>query len=333
VKEAYKDVLYQNRFPGFVLFLTIAPDKVDVNVHPTKQEVRFEESRHVHDFIFSSLHSALEHSHEPLSVLQNVDAEPLLGGSPSIVSEPSTITDVSFSQPTTHSYRPKVPAMPFKIQEQISLYKNLQSASPLSAQAPDETIPLLGFAIAQLHGIYILSQSAQGLIMVDMHAAHERVLYERLKTAVDSQGVISQPLLLPVTIILSEAEVNQFETQYDLFNSLGLTIEQLTPTSIVVRGVPDLLRHGDIEQFIRDIVSDLTSVEKSAVIEDKINAILGTMSCHAAVRAGRRLSTLEMNTLLRDMEATANNGFCVHGRPTWTQFTLQECDKLFLRGR
>lgn len=324
VRQAYHDVMYGNRHPAYVLFLEMSPTQVDVNVHPTKHEVRFRESRLVHDFIFRSLHDALarvrpgdeHHTQVECVSIQSNDVEP--------------------TSAVTKSYAtefPKQHTMPLKMQEKMAVYHKLHE--PLSVLPTKNTtdIPPLGFALAQLKNIFILAENAEGLVLVDMHAAHERVVYEKLKRSVEAHGIIAQPLLVPLTVSLSEKEANALEDHAILFQKLGLKIERLSVENIVVREVPELLRDSEIENLIRDIAADLVTQEKSSRWEEHIEHLLGTMACHGAVRAQRKLSLLEMNALLRAMETTEHSGQCNHGRPTFTKFSMQELDKLFLRGR
>ena len=353
VKQAYQDVLYGDRYPAYVLFLEIAPQLVDVNVHPTKHEVRFRESRFVHDFILRAVQEVLvsirpgQTQAQPVARLEIVAA--------AVASDTAPLATASATANYTaapRAYAASAPiASPQKLREQMSLYQQLHAEKPPEpTPAPSSTsvvpmdrgamtainqgmAPPLGFALAQLQGIYILAENAEGLILVDMHAAHERVVYERLKKRFAASELLAQPLLLPLTLTLSEREVNQLESQQELFNTLALTLERLGKDIIIVRAVPDILRDSNIEQLIRDIAADFTMTDTSQRAQELMQQILGTMACHGAVRAGRRLSLIEMNTLLRDMEMTENSGQCVHGRPTWTQLSLAELDKLFLRGR
>ena len=321
VRQAYQDVLYGDRYPAYVLFLEISPTQVDVNVHPTKHEVRFREGRLVHDFICHGLQDALarikpgahcDHEHAAL--------EPVL-----MTAEPTTVKQ--FSSPV-----PKQFPMPIKVREQMAVYNQLHE--PVTEkQTPDAAIPPLGFALAQLRNIYILAENAEGLVLVDMHAAHERVMYERLKKDFSEKKSVAQPLLVPLTIQLSEREVNAIESQFASFSQLGVTLERLTQDTIVVRELPDMLRNSNVDQLIRDIAADVVNHENTKRIEERMDHILSTMACHGAVRAARRLSIPEMNALLRAMETTEHSGQCNHGRPTWMQLSLQELDKLFLRGR
>jgi DNA mismatch repair protein MutL len=339
VKQAYQDVMYGDRYPAYVLFLEIPPQQVDVNVHPTKHEVRFRESRMVHDFICKALQDVLtgvrpgqEHTQPTLltariePVLETTVAMP----AQSVPQRPATVFPVR----TTQASQPL--ASPVKIREQMAVYAKLHEdtrKAPAPVTTTAKVAPPLGFALAQLQGIYILAENAQGLVLVDMHAAHERVVYERLKKSFAEHKLLAQPLLLPLTVTLSEREVNQLEGQQELFTALAIKIERLGASVMVVREVPDVLRDSNIEQLVRDIAADFSEGDSSSRAAEMMNKILVTMACHGAVRAGRRLSLLEMNSLLRDMENTENSGQCVHGRPTWTQLSLAELDKLFLRGR
>jgi DNA mismatch repair protein MutL len=346
VKQAYQDVLYQDRYPAFVLFLEILPDQVDVNVHPTKHEVRFRESRLVHDFVVQGLKNILTSARPGSPDIVIPVTETVFSALPDkeITAEPARINDTPApthqtnyipQQPTSYApkrsgFIPQQQNIPLKVREQMDVYGKLhqESSNPVPTQ-----IPRMGMAIAQLKGIYILAESAEGLILVDMHAAHERVVYERLKKNMVEKRLISQPLLIPITVTLSEHEANVLEAQQEVFQQLGLQVERLSPENIIVRDVPDLLREGNIEQLIRDMAADLLAHESTTRAEEYINQLLGTIACHGAVRAGRRLTLPEMNNLLRDMEVTENSGQCVHGRPTWTQMSLAELDKLFFRGR
>jgi DNA mismatch repair protein MutL len=338
VRQAYHDVLYQDRHPAFVLFLEIPPQQVDVNVHPTKHEVRFRESRLVHDFIRRSLQDVLTGIRPG-----QVEAVPIsFPEVKSVQAENNNIENNNSFVRTTPVYTAPAPvrsgfvpmqqAMPLKVKEQMAAYGQLHEEVPLKSDTVSP-VPPLGFALAQVHGIYILAENAQGLVLVDMHAGHERVVYERLKKSVAELGIVAQPLLIPLTIKLSEREANSLENHQAVFIKLGLKVERLGPDTVVVREVPDLLREGNVEQLIRDMVADLLTHEQSDQVEEQMHHLLGTMACHGAVRASRRLTMIEMNALLRDMEKTENSGQCNHGRPTWTQLSLQELDKLFLRGR
>jgi DNA mismatch repair protein MutL len=235
--------------------------------------------------------------------------------------------------------------MALPVQEQIQAYDNLsrgftpQQAEAFNSQAATETavdavdIPPLGFALAQLHGIYILSQTASGMVVVDMHAAHERITYERLKQGMDQGQLASQPLLVPISMSLSEKEAELAEEQATLFSELGFELDRSGPESVRIRQVPMILARADAESLVRDVLSDVLSYGTSQRIRNAINQVLGTMACHGSVRANRSLSIAEMNALLRDMEQTERSGQCNHGRPTWTEFSLDAIDKWFMRGQ
>ena len=327
VRQAYQDVMYHGRHPAFVLYLELNPADVDVNVHPTKHEVRFRDSRTVHDFLFRSLHRCVADI-RPGDSNHAGDSELTEAPVPAVARSPVTQASISFSE--------KFPARD-RVAEQMAVYGELHASaapiSPLPLPETDETLPPLGYAIAQLKGIYILAENAAGLVLVDMHAAHERITYERMKQAFDAEGLMSQPLLVPKTLAVSQAEADTAEEQSAVFESLGFQLQRAGPESLLVRQVPALLRDADVEPLVRDVLSDLVSHGNSDRIREHLNEIMANMACHCSVRANRKLSIAEMNALLRDMEATERSGQCNHGRPTWTQMSLGELDKLFLRGR
>jgi len=356
VKQAYRDVLYHGRHSAFVLYLELDPANVDVNVHPTKHEVRFRDGRLVHDFIFRSLHKALADVRPDDRLNPNESAaqsgDMIFSGQGvtpgSLVSGGQLSEGASASPSYSPSYGSQA-AMPLRdaiprsaIQEQMAGYGELHPEMARGEAAiavlndsneSDQLEPPLGFAIAQLHGIYILSQSSKGLIVVDMHAAHERITYERMKHAYADQGVKAQPLLVPVTIAVSQREASVAEEYEEQFQKLGLQIERMGPESLVIRQVPAFLRNADSEQLVRDVISDVSEHGTSDRVEALANEMMATMACHGSVRANRQLTLPEMNALLRDMEVTERSGQCNHGRPTWTVVTMSELDKLFLRGR
>lgn len=349
IKQAYRDVLYHGRQPAFVLYLWLDPKLVDVNVHPTKHEVRFRDGRLVHDFLFRTLHQALGSVRPQDTVASapayalNAAVEPASGVQAGEFQQQerlnwqapaSNLQDLNrpVYQP---AYAPAFNTAPAAsaVAGQLDTLRQMNQPLPAAMPAGDADMPPLGFAIAQLHGIYILAQNAQGMVIVDMHAAHERITYERLKQAVDEQGVASQPLLVPVTLAVSEREADTAEQFAAEFLQLGVELARMGPENIVVRRIPVLLQQAEVPQLITDMLGDLLEHGTSDRILAHRNELLGTMACHGSVRANRRLSIPEMNALLRDMEATERSGQCNHGRPTWTQLSMAELDKLFLRGR
>jgi len=324
IRQAYQDVLFHGRHPAYVLFLALDPTTVDVNAHPTKHEVRFRDSRLVHDYLFRTLHEALAQV-RPAS------------GQPA----PQPARPVDALQVTTApAAMPSQPGMNLGVQEQISRYAALhpQAAAAMPVDAPAQSVEAgddfpLGFALAQLHGVFILAQNHAGLVLVDMHAAHERITYEGLKAAREGEGIRSQPLLVPVSLDVSEREADVCEERQDWFATLGFETGRLGREQIVVRQVPALLADSDVAALVRDVLSDLLEHGSSQRIQEAANELLSTMACHGSIRANRRLTSDEMNALLREMERTERSGQCNHGRPTWVQISIEELNKLFLRGR
>lgn len=335
VKQAYRDVLFHGRHPAYVLYLELAPAGVDVNVHPTKHEVRFCDSRLVHDFLFSSLHKALA-SVTPTDQLAAADTSPQSNtdytsattGSDGAGFGGGAQNNLSLSEPTLQPYGSGFRGVTHSlgaVQQQLSAYASLND---------DNTeVPPLGYAIAQLHGVYILAQNTEGLIIVDMHAAHERITYERMKQACQNEELKIQPLLVPLSIAVSTAEAECAEAQREALLALGIELERVATESIIARQVPSILRDADIEQLVRDVLSDMLEYGSSDRIQAHQDELLSTMACHGSVRANRQLTIPEMNALLRDMESTERSGQCNHGRPTWVYQSLGELDKLFLRGQ
>ncbi len=329
VRQAYADVLFHGRYPAFVLFLELDPQGVDVNVHPAKSEVRFRESRLIHDFLYRSLYEALAGTRA--GIQPNVDG----------------VTTSDSGELMAHSVFRHQSGFRLGIGEPLADYAALLGTPSASfvanfavpnggdgaADSTELEIPPLGFAIAQLHGVFVLAQNAHGLILVDMHAAHERITYERLKLAQAGEGIRSQMLLVPMMIAVSEREATIVEEQGSRFAELGLEIVRSGLQGITVRRVPTLLASGDVPQLVRDVIADFATHGSTRRIEEAGNELLSTMACHGSVRANRRLSLPEMDALLRDMEATERSAQCNHGRPTWVQLTMQELDRLFLRGR
>ncbi|NIV17774.1 MAG: DNA mismatch repair endonuclease MutL [Woeseiaceae bacterium] len=319
-RHAYRDVLFHGRFPAYVLSLTMDPAGVDANAHPAKHEVRFRDGRRVHGVVSQTLEVALK------------DTKPGGHGPAPASIAPATTFSQQGSMPLPTSYAPRHGA----VRESLAAYRALSGGAAAVALNDDEDardIPPLGFAVAQLAGVYILAENADGLVVVDMHAAHERITYEKLKRGFDEQSVVRQPLLVPVTVAVAESEAQLVETNTETFESLGLIIDRSGPTSLVVREVPALLRSADAEALLRDVLSDLADAGRSNRVEDACHEFLATMACHHSVRANRALTIDEMNALLREMETTERADQCNHGRPTWTAITMPELDRLFLRGR
>jgi len=334
VRQAYQDVLYHGRHPAYVLFLEITPADVDVNVHPTKHEVRFRESGSIHSFISSTIKKALAED-RPQDHLQSNDSS--IPGNSGQPFSPQPDQQATQWQPSMQfsDHRPSSHGAATPMAAYQSLYSTDQASLPetqLNFNAQQD-VPPLGYAIAQLKGIYILAENSEGLIVVDMHAAHERITYERMKRDFDDQGLVSQPLLVPESLAVSQREADAAEQHNAIFTKLGFTVERAAAESIIVRQIPAILRGSEVEALLRDVLSDLLEHGTSERIRDHINEILSTMACHGSVRANRKLTIPEMNGLLRDMEATERSGQCNHGRPTWSQLTLDQLDKLFLRGR
>ena len=330
VKMAYQDVLFHGRQPAYVLFLELDPTRVDVNVHPAKHEVRFRDTRLIHDFVYRTLHDAL--------------AETRAGALPQDVGAPSSFT----ARPTASVPSAWMPTqqspLGLTVAEAPAAYGALYAApasgampAPFPAQAMPagdaDGIPPLGFAIAQLHGIYILAENADGLIVVDMHAAHERIGYEKLKGAHDGIGLRAQPLLVPLALAVAEREADVAEREAATLAALGFDITRSGPQSLNVRSIPALLSNAEPEALLRDVLADLREHGESRRVAAARDELLSTMACHGAVRANRRLTLPEMNALLREMEVTERSGQCNHGRPTWARFSLNEIDRWFLRGR
>ena len=337
IRQAYRDVLFHGRHPAFVLFLELDAAGVDVNVHPTKHEVRFRDSRSVHDFLFGTLSRALADVRpgqptptEPATGSEERAFQPGMnlasGGSPTLLGQGDQI--LSAVGASSHRFDGGSSGQMSRWREPALS----RVPQPEFAQEPAE-IPPLGFAVAQLHGIYILAENQHGLVLVDMHAAHERITYERLKQARDGSGITRQPLLVPLTLAVSSREAAIAEEQSGELASLGLLIEATGEESIVCRELPAALKDADAEALVRDVLGDLLEFGTSDRIASSLDELLSTLACHTSVRANRRLTLPEMNALLRDMEETERSGQCNHGRPTWVQLGMSELDKLFLRGR
>ncbi|MGN6519267.1 MAG: DNA mismatch repair endonuclease MutL [Dokdonella sp.] len=323
VRQAYADVRVHGRHPAFVLFLELDPALVDVNVHPAKHEVRFREGRLVHDFLYRSLDDALSGARA--------------GAAPA--DTPTAAAHAAASMGAAAWREQRQAGLGLGVREPLADYAALLGTAA-SLQVPPRhcdgeaaDVPPLGFALAQLHGIYVLAENAHGLVLVDMHAAHERITYERLKQAQDGDGIRSQLLLVPMTLAVSEREAAVVEEQAQRFVELGFDLVRSGPQSISVRRIPVVLDGADVGRLVRDVIADLAVHGQTRRVEESTNELLATMACHGSVRANRRLTLPEMNALLREMEATERSGQCNHGRPTWVQLPIPELDRLFLRGR
>jgi DNA mismatch repair protein MutL len=312
-RHAYRDVLFHGRFPAYVLSITMDPAGVDANAHPAKHEVRFRDGRRIHGVVSQAIEAAL--------------SETRPGG------HSAAPTSMPYSTPQTQTAMP----LPNAVRESLAGYRTLSggssSAAALDVSSEPAEVPPLGFAVAQIGGVYVLAENADGLVIVDMHAAHERILYEKLKHSYDDKAVVRQPLLVPASVAVAQNEADLVEQSADIFEGLGLVIDRSGPTSLVIREVPALLRNADAESLLRDVLSDLSQAGRSNRVEDLCHDFLATMACHHSVRANRMLSLDEMNALLREMESTERADQCNHGRPTWTAISMSELDKLFMRGQ
>ncbi|MDL1868427.1 DNA mismatch repair endonuclease MutL [Gammaproteobacteria bacterium PRO6] len=330
VRQAYADVLFHGRHAAFVLFLELDPALVDVNVHPAKHEVRFREGRLVHDFLYRTLDEALAQARAGASTAAVLPAP----------------ADAAAAGAPPRGLGPSQSGLGLGVREPLADYAALlgrapgtwppaggSAATPMAAPDAPAQVPPLGFALAQLHGVYVLAQNAHGLVLVDMHAAHERITYERLKAAHAGEGIRSQLLLVPLAIALSEREAGIVEEQQARLAELGLEVARSGPQGVLVRRIPVLLDGADVARLVRDVIADFALHGQSRRVEESSNELLATMACHGSVRANRRLTLPEMDALLREMEATERSGQCNHGRPTWVQLSMGELDRLFLRGR
>lgn len=323
LRQAYQDILYQDRQPAAVLYLELDPAAVDVNAHPAKHEVRFREAPAIHDFIRRTVQTTL------------AEVRPGTAPPPAPQASERLWLGGKFGGSAESTRSPS----PSHVGERMAAYGQLHAfpaPEPVTASATAETLaeaPPLGYALGQLHGVYVVAENEVGLVVVDMHAAHERILYERLKTALIAGALQTQTLSTPVTLTVSPQERRQVEEQGALFAKAGLELTMLGPDTVAVRQIPALLAGSNIVGLVRDMLADLVAHETSDRTETAILALLASLACHEAVRAHRPLNLLEMNALLRDMERTDRSGQCNHGRPTWIQLTLDELDRLFRRGR
>jgi DNA mismatch repair protein MutL len=352
VREAYRDVLHHQRYPAYALFLELPPEGVDVNVHPAKTEVRFRQGQAVHQFVFHALQQALGR--------QRGEAERVLAGGPSPEAVPAGnpfdgLDSRLRGNDVGGRGRPSLPSwgqtrMPLHAAEPAAYYRMVSDAlaadtppfgkggmggiSPAPETSPDASdLPPLGYALAQLQGIYILAENAQGLVVVDMHAAHERIVYERLKAGMDARAVASQPLLIPLVFAATALEMSTLEENAETLAVMGFEIAPVSPTHLAVRALPALLAQADAERLVRELLKDMREFGASEALAARRNELLATLACHGAVRANRRLTLPEMNALLRDMEQTLRADQCNHGRPTWFQMTLADLDRHFMRGQ
>ena len=338
VRQAYADVLFHGRHPAYVLFLDLAPELVDVNVHPAKSEVRFRESRLVHDFLYRTLNEALAQTRAGRAgdLASRVEERLAPASDSTGMSRPVLRTmDGAWNQQ----------GLGLGVREPLASYAALLGAESLpqaanaalapiaNADGDSSGVPPLGYALAQLAGIYVLAENAHGLVLVDMHAAHERITYEKLKEARACDGIRAQLLLVPLALSVSEREAAIAQEHADDLDALGFEIVRSGPQSVTVKRYPGLLEGADVERLVRDVLSDLVAHGNTRRLEEMQNEVLSTMACHGSVRAHRRLTLPEMNALLREMEATERSGQCNHGRPTWVQMSVAELDRMFLRGR
>ncbi|WP_299257027.1 DNA mismatch repair endonuclease MutL [uncultured Kushneria sp.] len=380
VRQAYRDVLFHGRHPVFVLYLDLDAHGVDVNVHPTKHEVRFRDGRLVHDFLFSSLHRALAEVRpqgQSIPAPEASSAPP--APEPRFDQQRMALNNVSGGQDAAHTSGDRLQSGQYhgagrpgeqQVREFMAGYRALHpdhESRLLTSRAPTEDnsaaqlspastsshragpahfeettlsssvdatrAPPLGYAVAQLHGVYILSQTERGMVVVDMHAAHERITYERMKAQYLGGGIDTQPLLVPVSMSVSEAQVELAEREQATIEAMGVTLEAAGPETLLIREVPALLKNGSVEVLVREMLEELERYGRSQVVKDHLFDLLSTMACHGSVRANRRLEIEEMNALLRDMERTERSGQCNHGRPTWTEMSMRDLDRLFLRGQ
>ncbi len=326
VKLAFQDVLYHGRYPAYVLFLEVDPSSVDVNAHPAKHEVRFHDSRSIHNFVRQTIKQAVSEV-RPASI-DTHDLNKL-----SATTAPDTLNVQSYLPTSAASANHQFQALYSSAVAEPQNNYVATRASTRDAHDQENEIPLLGYAVAQLHGIYILAQNKSGLVLVDMHAAHERVVYEQLKNSQSPKDLARQQLLVPLQIAVTETEANLVDSQQALFDSFGFDINRMGDTSIAVRSIPNILSTVDIAELIRDVIADIQKTSMSTRVEELRNEMLSSIACHGSIRANRSMTIHEMNALLRAMEETERSNQCNHGRPTWIQLSISDLDKLFLRGR
>lgn len=318
VRQAYRDVLFHGRHPAFALMLELDPQRVDVNVHPQKHEVRFRDGRLVHDFLFKTIHHALSGTRPGGALAQQAASSRAHAAASMPAGVPQGINQAGLG---------------LGVAESVSRYAELARTSRIDTEGGEAGVPPLGFAVAQIHGVFVLAENADGLVLVDMHAAHERIVYEQLKQAWREERVRSQRLLVPEKLAVSEREGQALETHVDDLRRLGFELDLAGPEAVMIRAVPALLARADGQRLVRDVLADLVELGQSRRIEGVLDDLLSTIACHGSVRANRRLNIDEMNALLRDMERTERSDQCNHGRPTWVQLDMKALDRLFLRGQ
>ncbi|MFA6902602.1 MAG: DNA mismatch repair endonuclease MutL [Gallionellaceae bacterium] len=338
IRQAYQDILHHQRHPAFVLFLDMPPELVDVNVHPAKSEVRFRESQAMHQFIFHTLQQALSgpistmtaaSSDTSSAAIQSAQSPAWAGAGQGMHLQQQTMPLHTAAQPL--AFYEAMFGAGSGVEDRGS--SNPLLSTPHSPLTDSDDIPPLGFALAQLAGIYILAQNRQGLVVVDMHAAHERIVYEKLKLALDGQQIPNQPLLIPVTFHADTLDVATAEEEQQALHTLGFDIAPLSPTTLAVRAMPAMLKQSHAEAAARDVLQELREYGASRALTERRNELLGTLACHSAIRANHELTLTEMNHILREMENTERSGQCNHGRPTWFQMSIADLDKMFMRGK
>ncbi|MEM9402938.1 MAG: DNA mismatch repair endonuclease MutL [Pseudomonadota bacterium] len=315
-RHAYRDVLFHGRYPAYVLYLSMNPMLVDANAHPAKLEVRFRDSRQVHGLVSQAVETALR------------DTRP--GG----IAQAPTVHEVS-APASAKQFRFPSASPPSQVRDTLAVYSQAAAHAPAAVPMPHsrEDVPPMGYALAQLAGVYILAENADGLILVDMHAAHERIVYEKLKRSFDDNAMVRQPMLVPAVIRVAEHEADLLESSQAELEKVGLIVDRSGPSQLTIRELPALLRDSDAEALVRDVLSDLRESGDASRVENQSHETLATMACHGSVRANRQLGIHEMNALLREMEQTEKADQCNHGRPTWTALSMADLDRLFLRGQ
>ncbi|MEN7342840.1 MAG: DNA mismatch repair endonuclease MutL [Pseudomonadota bacterium] len=321
VRHGFRDVLFHGRHPAYVLMLALDPARVDVNAHPAKHEVRFRDSRSVHDFVFRTVETALANTRP------GADSE---RPSPAAFSSPATVSYAA--QPARQSSLGLL-SMVAETPPVRDATMAIDHSRPSDGGVVEDSSPPLGYALAQLHGVYVLAQNSEGLVLVDMHAAHERITYEKLKKDFGNRAIVRQPLLVPLRVALASREIDLVEQHQASLTEMGLIVESSGADAVVIREIPSLLSQDDAETLLRDVLSDIAEKGSSQRLDDVTDDMLATMACHHSVRANRQLTISEMNALLREMERTDRADQCNHGRPTWTQLSMQSLDQLFLRGQ